>query len=259
MTEAHAAGHGAAHETQTPWPAVAGFSAIFLALGVALKGPFLPLGIAVFAFAAVGWLRDDLHGRKWLAPHGAVQEPPFTGIGHRKLGIWLFLGSEIMFFTALIGTFIMYRSQAPNWPNPSTVLNVPLTAFNTFVLLASSVTMVLALQGIQNGNPRRMRVFLLATFLLGAFFLSVQAKEYLALIHENFLPSTSLFGSTFYMTTGFHGAHVTGGVLALGFLNVKAARGGYAQNDHDAVELVGLYWHLVDIVWILLFTIVYLI
>ena len=193
---------------------------------------------------------------------------PGMGVYNLKLGMWVFLLSEIMFFTGLIGAYIILRYARPEaWTEPGTVLNVPLTAFNTFVLICSSVTMVKAFAAIEAGDQRGLRLWLLATVFLGAFFLSIQAIEYYKLVEEGFVPAVAryaaeggpLYGMTFYTLTGFHGAHVTVGVLALIFTSVRAFRGAYTAADHGGVEIMGLYWHFVDLVWIILFTIVYLI
>ena len=193
---------------------------------------------------------------------------PGMGVYNLKLGMWVFLLSEVMFFTGLIGAYIILRYAHPEaWTAPGTVLNVPLTAFNTFVLICSSVTMVKAFAAIEAGDQRGLRLWLLATVFLGAFFLSVQAIEYYKLVEDGFVPVVAryaseggpLYGMTFYTLTGFHGAHVTAGVLALVFTSVRAFRGAYTAADHGGVEIMGLYWHFVDLVWIILFTIVYLI
>jgi cytochrome c oxidase subunit III len=201
---------------------------------------------------------------------GVHPKPPQPGMGvyTLKLGMWVFLLSEIMFFTGLIGAYIILRFATPEaYTDPGVVLNVPLTAFNTFVLICSSVTMVKGFAALQGGDQRGLRLWLLATVLLGAFFLSVQAIEYYELSHEGFVPVVAryaaegapLYGMTFYTLTGFHGAHVTVGVLALIFTSIKAFRGGYTPANSGGVEIMGLYWHFVDLVWIILFTIVYLI
>jgi heme/copper-type cytochrome/quinol oxidase subunit 3 len=202
------------------------------------------------------------------APVETRRPMPGMGVYNLKLGMWVFLLSEIMFFTGLIGAYIILRYANPEaWTGPGVVLNVPLTAFNTFVLICSSVTMVKAFAAIETGDQRELRLWLLATVFLGAFFLSVQAIEYWKLGQEGFLPSVAayaaegapLYGMTFYTLTGFHGAHVTVGVLALIFTSWRAFRGKYTAADHGGVEIMGLYWHFVDLVWIILFTIVYLI
>ena len=181
------------------------------------------------------------------------------GIHSKKIGMWVFLASEVMFFTGLIGAYIVLRFGYPEWPVPSTILNVPLTALNTFILICSSVTMVKAFASVADGDQRGLTRNLLLTFLLGATFLSIQVHEYLELVHHGLTLGSSLFGSCFFTLTGFHGAHVFGGVICVLVTWLKALRGGYSQANHVGVEIVGLYWHFVDLVWIILFTIVYLI
>ena len=189
----------------------------------------------------------------------AMEAEAGVGLPTKKLGMWVFLCSEVMFFTGLIGGYIVLRFGAPMWPVPSTILNVPLTAMNTFILICSSVTMVLALSAAQRGELKAMRYYLLATAIIGACFLSVQVVEYHHLLFvEHFTPSKSLFGSVFFTTTGFHGFHVLCGVTCMTWATIRAFRGGYDQN-HEGIENLGLYWHFVDLVWIILFTVIYLI
>lgn len=185
-----------------------------------------------------------------------------------KLGMWVFLLSEVMFFSSLIGAYIILRFAHPEqWAEPNQVLNVPLTGFNTFMLICSSVTMVKAFAAIEHGDQAGLRKWLIATIILGGSFVGIQVYEYIKLAHHGFVPVAAsyaaeggpLYGSTFYTMTGFHGAHVTIGVLALIFTTVKAFRGKYSATDYGGVEIMGLYWHFVDLVWIILFTIVYLI
>ncbi|HET9334587.1 MAG TPA: cytochrome c oxidase subunit 3 [Gemmatimonadota bacterium] len=185
-----------------------------------------------------------------------------------KLGMWVFLLSEVMFFSSLIGAYIILRFAHPEqWAEPNHVLNVPLTGFNTFMLICSSVTMVKAFAAIEHGDQAGLRKWLIATIILGAAFVGIQVYEYIKLAGHGFVPVAAsyaaeggpLYGTTFYTMTGFHGAHVTIGVLALIFTAVKAFRGKYSATDYGGVEIMGLYWHFVDLVWIILFTIVYLI
>ena len=195
----------------------------------------------------------------------AVMRPPVAaepgaGVYNEKLGMWVFLGSEVMFFTALIGAYIILRVAHPeSWAPPGEVLNVPVTAVNTFLLICSSVTMVKAFASAQLGRQRALRLWLLATVLIGASFVGVQMYEYTELVHHGFVPSEGLYGSTFYTMTGFHGFHVTIGVICMTFVTWRAFRGRYTAADHRGIEVIGLYWHFVDLVWIVLFTIVYLI
>ena len=175
-----------------------------------------------------------------------------------KFAIWLFLGTEIMFFTGLIGTYIVLRMGSASWPNPEMRLEVGLTAFNTFVLITSSWFMVMALQAIQQGDQARMKNWLLATILGGSFFLGVQVYEYIELVGHGALPNVDIFWSTFYAMTGFHGFHVFVGIVWLICAYVGALRGSFTKENYLRLELSGLYWHFVDLVWVLLFTIVYL-
>ena len=191
-----------------------------------------------------------------VAEHHAT--PTWQGIKTVKFAMWLFLATEIMFFAGLIVAYISLRYSTPNWPVAAELLNVPLVALNTFILIFSSVTMVLAYDRAEQGAHGRVPYFLLATAVLGAIFVGIQAVEWGELIREDIHLSTNLFGATFYTVTGFHGAHVTAGVIWVLWATVKAFRGGYNE-DPLGVELVGLYWHFVDVVWIFLFTIIYLI
>ncbi len=182
------------------------------------------------------------------------------GIDSRKLVIWLFLASEIMFFTGLIGSYIVLRfANLDVWPVPSTVLNIPLTGINTFILICSSATLVLGLASAQRGYKEGLQVGLFLTVLLGSIFLGIQMHEYHELIHDGFTISSSIFGSCFFTLTGFHGAHVFAGVIWLIVVMIKSLKGQYTPEEYAGVELVGLYWHFVDLVWIILFTILYLV
>jgi heme/copper-type cytochrome/quinol oxidase subunit 3 len=191
-------------------------------------------------------------------PGHAHITPIWQGIPTPKFAVWLFLASEIMFFTGLIVAYISLRYSLPDWPVAAELLSVPLVAFNTFILICSSVTMVLAYDSAERGDLRRSSYLLLATAVLGAIFLSIQGIEWADLLGEGVQPASSLFGGTFYIVTGFHGTHVAIGVLWVMAVALKALRGGYDE-DHLGIELAGLYWHFVDVVWIILFTIIYLI
>lgn len=209
--------------------------------------------------ATVQQLSDTLHDTSEVVAGGE----------NMKFGMWLFLASEVMFFTALIGGSLTIRAVSPAWPKPGELLNVPLTSLNTFILIVSSVTVVKALAAIQDGDHRRFKQFLVATIALGALFLGIQAYEYYHLLHDGLNMSDAIshegsvypatYGSTFFIQTGFHGMHVFGGVVWLCIVAFKAFKGVYTPEDNLGVELFGLYWHFVDLVWILLFTIVYLI
>jgi cytochrome c oxidase subunit 3 len=217
--------------------------------------------------------------------HPAVMKPPAgreigSDVYSEKLGMWIFLGSEVMFFTALIGSYIILRfGSMESFAEPNTLLSVPITAAHTFLLICSSVSMVKAFAAIQDGDQKMLKIWLVATCVMGASFVGVQAFEYTTLLHEGFGPggyiagseyahmaeagelpaNIGIYGSTFYTMTGFHGFHVTMGVICMIFVTWKAFRGKYTADDHRGVEVIGLYWHFVDLVWIILFTIVYLV
>ncbi len=199
--------------------------------------------------------------------HGHEEHPTSTGINHRKLLMWLFLASDCMFFGALIATYMIYRGRAEKLgeagagagPYPHELLDIPYTSVSAFVLLMSSLTMVLALAGLQRGDLRASRVWILATAALGTIFLGGQYFEFTEFYHEGLGFTTNMFGTTFFTLTGFHGAHVTIGVIWLLTLLFVSLRGGLKQEDSLDLEIAGLYWHFVDIVWIVIFTLVYLI
>jgi cytochrome c oxidase subunit 3/cytochrome o ubiquinol oxidase subunit 3 len=184
-----------------------------------------------------------------------------TGVSNEKLGMWVFLGSDCLLFGGLISTYLLYKNTAApgHGPIPNDVYNIPFTSASSFILLMSSLTMVLALAAIQRGDSRRLRLWLLATATLGSLFITGQVYEFTSFYREGLSLSTNLFGSSFFVMTGFHGVHVTLGILMLLSLYAISARGGLGQEKAEVVELAGLYWHFVDIVWIVIFTVVYLI
>jgi cytochrome c oxidase subunit 3/cytochrome o ubiquinol oxidase subunit 3 len=198
--------------------------------------------------------------------HGlpAVHEAPghavtSTGLSNEKIAMWAFLGSECLLFGALISTYLLYRGRSVVGPFPHDVYDIPFTSVSSFVLLMSSLTMVLALAAMQRKDQRRMRVWLLTTALLGTMFVGGQVYEFTVFYRAGLTLHENLFGSSFFVLTGFHGAHVTIGILMLLSLFTISAKGKLAENRTETVELIGLYWHFVDVVWIVIFTVVYLI
>ncbi len=188
----------------------------------------------------------------------SAQHSSSTGLDSAKLGMWIFLATEVMLFSSLIGAFLQMKGRSP--ADAHHVLNVPITAVNTFILIVSSTTVVLALESIMKGDKRRLKLFLGATLALGATFLGLQVFEYTQLIlHDGFTPSGSLFGGGFYTVTGFHGFHVFIGLLWVTGLLRQALQEKFSATNYSRIEIFGLYWHFVDVVWILLFTIIYLI
>ncbi len=175
----------------------------------------------------------------------------------RKAAMWVFLGSECMFFGSMIATFLLYRSNTGDGPG-SEIFNIPFTSASSFVLLMSSLTMVLAHHAFEKRDSRGTRIWLAATALLGITFLAGQIFEFTEFVHEGLKLSTSSFGSAFFMLTGFHGAHVALGVMMLLAMFFLSSEGRLHEDRGLNVELIGLYWHFVDIVWIVIFTVVYL-
>jgi len=193
-----------------------------------------------------------------------LAETPLTPESWGKTGMWLFLAGDAMSFGTLLAGYAIIRSISPNWPLPSEVLGIGLTAFMTFLLICSSVSMVTALDAIKNRDSEKFKLYMLLTIGGGIIFLGLQAYEWNHLIHDAGMGLSQnkygapLFGTTFFMITGFHGLHVTGGVIYLAAILVSAGKRDYAPNCYNMVENVGLYWHFVDLVWILVFTFLYL-
>ena len=191
--------------------------------------------------------------------HAAEPERTSTGLSHRKLLMWVFLGSDCLFFAALIATYMVYRGQSLNGPYPADIIDVPLTTVSTFVLLMSSFAMVQALAATNANDQRGIRIWLLVTALLGSVFIAFQVYEFNAFKNEGLTLGVNLFGATFFTLTGFHGAHVTLGVIWLVALLILGFKGRLGPATSLDVELAALYWHFVDIVWIVIFTLLYLI
>jgi heme/copper-type cytochrome/quinol oxidase subunit 3 len=192
--------------------------------------------------------------------HGVHAHATSTGVSHNKLAMWLFLASDCLLFGALISTYLLYRDKlGPSGLGPEIIFDIPFTSVSSFVLLMSSLTMVLALSALQRGDLHRNRVWLAATAVLGAIFVGGQMYEFTAFYREGLGYTTSVFSSAFYTLTGFHGVHVTAGIVMLLSLLFRSLRGNLRTEHTETVEIVGLYWHFVDVVWIIIFTVVYLI
>jgi heme/copper-type cytochrome/quinol oxidase subunit 3 len=196
-----------------------------------------------------------------LAAPGATPRnaPTFGAATTGKVGMWVFLVTDAMTFAGLLLGYAILRAGNPKWPLPSTVLGIPFTGFMTFVLILSSVTMVQALDAAKHGERRQTALWLFATALGGAFFLGGQVYEYSHLIHHGFTLPAGNFPATFYVVTSFHGAHVFTGVCYLLITAIGVLRGKFLDNGANVVEITGLFWHFVDLIWILVFTFVYLI
>jgi cytochrome c oxidase subunit 3/cytochrome o ubiquinol oxidase subunit 3 len=182
-----------------------------------------------------------------------------TGLSNTKLAMWLFLGSECLLFGGLISTYMLYRNRQADQLGPDQLWDIPFTSATSFVLLMSSLTMVMSVSASKRKDEQRTKMWLTVTALLGGLFLAGQVYEFTTFYREGLGYSTSLFSSSFYTLTGFHGLHVAVGIIMLLSLVAMLAKGKLIGDNSETVEMIGLYWHFVDIVWILIFTIVYLI
>ena len=203
------------------------------------------------AAAAVGHAEPEHHG-----PPEAHQS---SRIDRQTLGIFLFIVTEAMLFGAFFASYFFLRVVANEgpWPPEPFELPVGVAFMNTLILVSSSFTVHWALESIRRGNRRGLYLGLATTFMLGSTFLFIQINEY---AHLAFAPHTNAFGSVFYGLTGLHGAHVTVGLVLLAFANIRAWRGHFSKEPkkHLGVEVPGIYWHFVDIMWIVVFTTVYI-
>lgn len=197
-----------------------------------------------------------------VAVHGGadVSESPLTPESWGKLGMWLFLAGDAMSFGGLIVGYGILRYASPSWPVPAEVLGINLTALMTFLLIVSSVTMVKGLSACQHGDKAGFNKFMGLTIIGGLIFLGLQAYEWTHLINDilpkyNLSFSKDLFATTFFVLTGFHGMHVSGGVIYNTCVLVAVNRGRYEAKH---VEIAGLYWHFVDLVWVFIFAFFYL-
>ena len=193
-----------------------------------------------------------------------VKPHPVTGIPNGKFAIWLFLASEVMLFGALFSSYVLIRTGAPHWPPEgglsSEILNVPLGTFNTAVLITSSITMVLAWASCKLGNISKFRMWMGLTVLLACLFLVVKYFEYADKFHKGHFPSFDNFFAIYFVLTGLHGLHIIGGIIVNTYLLTAGSKLWKTDPEHftNRVENAGLYWHFVDLVWIFLFPVLYL-
>jgi cytochrome c oxidase subunit 3 len=189
--------------------------------------------------------------------HGPPAAHQSSRVEPQFLGMLLFIISEVMLFGAFFTAYFFFRvvNNDP-WPAEGTELPKLIAGVNTAILVSSSFTMHWALEGARLGNRRALRAGLATTLLLGATFLTIQINEY---VHIGFAPSDHAQGTIFYGLTGLHGAHVFIGLLLLSFATVRAFRGHFTEKEHRGVEVPGIYWHFVDVMWIVVYTTVYII
>jgi heme/copper-type cytochrome/quinol oxidase subunit 3 len=212
-----------------------------------------PVSSAADAVEAAAVGMDDGQDHIGLVHHTS------TGLSNTKLAMWLFLGSECLLFGGLISTYMLYRNRQGDALGPDQLWDIPFTSATSFVLLMSSLTMVLAVSAAKRKDERGTRLWLTVTALLGGLFLAGQVYEFTVFYREGLGYTTSLFSSSFYTLTGFHGVHVAVGIIMLLSMVGMLAKGRILGDKAETVEMVGLYWHFVDVVWIVIFTLVYLV
>ena len=189
-----------------------------------------------------------------------VEPRPDTGLYNAKFGIWLFLASEVMLFGALFSSYILLRVSSTNWPLGSTIVNIPMGTLNTLVLISSSVTMVMAWASLKMKDFGKFKVYLSITLLCAFAFLVVKYFEYSAKFRHHLFPSNNTYMAIYFTLTGLHGIHVIGGIVVLSYLLGPGSKMWFDQPERftNRIEIVGLYWHFVDLVWIFLFPVLYL-
>lgn len=249
------------------FPPIAGMATLETDSGLLFSIGYI-LGFMTLAFFL---LHEIINLGEHMAPGATVAAPAAEGISYDpnfgeatggKIGMWIFLGTDAMTFAGFLLAYASLRVGLP-WPTPSEHLGIGLTASATFILICSSLSMVLALAAGRAGDRRGLVTWLGVTILGGITFLGIQAYEWTHLIADGmtftaFAHGVPQFGSTFYLITGFHGLHVLSGVIYLTVILFKARGGRYDGGDADHVEYAGLFWHFVDLIWILVFTFIYL-
>ena len=266
---AYGATHAGVHaEGLSPWPLIMSFAAFIFFLGLTIGKPSVPqpvnyqpfwplivdgaiLGlISLFGYSREKFVvHEDMHVESW----------PFRDVPNTKLGIWTFLGAEVIFFGVLIGSYFFVRSNSATWPIPGTLFEIRNGFAMTLVLLTSSLTAIMALAAAKAGNRNGLITSLAGTFALGAAFLYIKAGEWLSLGASNVFKDYPLPATTYFITTGTHGVHVFAGMVMTLYLLINAVKGKYLKGDGATLEHFGLYWHFVDIVWVFLFPLFYLI
>ncbi len=190
--------------------------------------------------------------------HHEAHHHTVTGVDNRKFAMWVLIGSECFLFGTLIANYLINKTRGLAGPKPTEIYNIDITTLSTFDLLMSSVAMVLALHACQNKEVQKFRFWTFMVVLGGAIFLGFQYYEFSHFVHEGLSLTTSIFGSSFYLLTGCHGTHVAVGVLWLSSILVTSFARGKHWFPSTMLEVAGLYWHFVDVVWIVIFTVVYL-
>jgi cytochrome c oxidase subunit I+III len=254
------------HQHLSSRPLLISFGAMFFLIGSAVWPSLLSMGLLavgglVVVYGFWGWAKDDLHEKFTVPPDGDGDRWPFSAVPKLKLGMWIFLSSEVVLFGSFLGAYIFIRAAAPAWPAAGSIHEIPLGTANTLILITSGFTMFMAIQAIRKGEQRNLLSWLGVTFVLGAAFMGIKVSEWINLGGAGFAltnPTYSLAASAYYIVVGLHGAHVTAGLLVMLYLMKKTSSGLYTKDSHEAIENFGLYWAFVDIVWCFVFPLFYL-
>lgn len=233
------------------WPLVLGGGMFVMLFGMALRDYRMfvaPVGLLILVIGLGGWITSVVREKV----------PSITPLIAGKMAMWAFLASEVLFFTGLIASFLLLRAQAKPGIDHALLDSIPLVSLNTFILLTSSLTVVLAHDAAVRNLQGRLKLFLVASIILGATFVGMQGFEYSSLYAEGLSWTGDGYGTAFFTLTGTHGLHVIIGIIWCIVVLIRALQGGFNDKNYGGVEIFGLYWHFVDIVWILLFTLVYL-
>jgi cytochrome c oxidase subunit I+III len=238
---------------------IAAGAALFFA-GVAVFAPLIIVGLIVVALALLKIFKDGAEEKFSEVKEALEEKWPFDTLSKEKTGMWVFLTSEILIFGSLIIAYVYVRMSSGSWPVATQTHNVYIGMINTIILLTSSLSIALALYSIRTGNSIGLKIGLGGAFALGFAFLDIKLGfEWPDLIRNGFTVNSGLPASTYFALTGLHAAHVAVGLVAIGYLMFRASNGGFTSSRHVAVENIGLYWHFVDIVWMFLFPLFYLI
>lgn len=238
---------------------IAAGAAVFL-LGLAIYVPLLIAGLIIIALALLKVFKDGAEEKFAELKESLEEKYPLESVTKEKLGLWVFLTTEILIFGSLIIAYAYVRVNSGSWPIATQTHNVLIGMTNTIILLTSSLAMILAFYSIKTGNLTGLKIGLGSTFALGFAFLDVKLGfEWPDLIRKGFTINSGLPASTYFVLTGLHAMHVAVGLVAVGYLMIRAFNGGFTSTKHVAIENVGLYWHFVDIVWMFLFPLFYLI
>ena len=220
------------------------------------------IGGGTVAYGLGGWAQDEFNGRFRPEAEQEGDRWPFEGVPKMKLGMWVFLSSEVVLFGSFIAAYIFIRAAAVDFPAPGSIHDIPLATANTLILVTSGLTMFLAIQAIRQGNQRGLLTWLSVSFMLGSTFMGIKISEWIELGAKGFTLSApypmSLAASAYYVLVGLHGAHVTAGLGMMVYLMKRTKDGKYTKESHEAIENFGLYWAFVDIVWCFIFPLLYL-